>query len=179
MIEPSTDFLTALGETSIRPCWLLDIGDLKWTTNSRDITIGTETWQAVAGITKMPAIKRQRELKAHSVSLEISALDPFFRDLFLSPSVTWVGQLITIHLCLLSTAGDPISAEKVTQYQGLFDQVTLDGDRIILTVQSPFAKPSQTAGRLITNQSQRDFSAGDRFMEYAHMTFENLAWGGE
>ena len=186
MITVSPDFSAALNADVVRPRWLVDIADFNWTTHHRDIVIGDKHWFSSGFLKALPSLKRERALKAHSITLKLTALDPTIRSYFMDTSR--VGRPVAIHMCLLDTEGSVVGDETVTQYKGFIDEVVQEaGKSLMVKVQSPLAKPSQSAGRLITNAAQIDYSKNqnpgqttpDRFMEQAHQKFENLRWGGE
>ena len=184
MIAVPHSFKAALAEAATKPRWLVALDEFRWTTHHRDIIIDGTTWLANGIIKSIPSLKRTRSLKAHSITFQLDALDPAIRSTLLGSNQT--NKPASLSLCLLDPNDNLIGDIFVNQYKGLIDMVTLEqGSTLSIKVQSPFAKPSQTGGRLVTNAAQQDYSPGtglqgpDRLMEKAHNTYQNLQWGGE
>ena len=63
------------------------------------------------------------------------------------------------------------------QIRNVSIQENLDNSTLNLTVASHWANWNLTKGRHFTDESQQDFSSGDKGMEFAAQVKEDVRWG--
>jgi hypothetical protein len=187
MITTDSDIAQALGAETLRFAWLFRLpgasagSQVRLTAHDRDITLGAEVFQSTGDVLSVPSLVRERDVKAHSVSLTLSANDTLYHDILAGRSMT--GEPCDILLACLDADGAVIGGKAITLYKGSFDGWSYRegprGDTISIRITGPWAKPSQTAGRLTSDANQQERYPGDAFFKFAHEKKDQLGWGGE
>lgn len=186
MLTVSSETRAALDADHVHAAWLLDLpGGLTWTTHDRPISLAGVNYASVGQVLSLPTIPRVREVRQHGLSIILAAVEPAVEDHFRGTpgQQTLIGGLVRVRLVLLDGAGGVIAGEAINLYEGTLDHWTVedgqDDAKLTIKVIGPWSKPTQTAGRYVTQASQAEVSETDRFMDFAHEQIDNLPWGAE
>ncbi|MBL4837366.1 MAG: hypothetical protein JKY34_07290 [Kordiimonadaceae bacterium] len=182
MISVPAEILTALGSDAFHHEWLLELPDgVSLTTHNADITINGNTYLATGHIMKIPPIQREKEIKLHSVSIQLSGVDGWIEASLTTRNMT--NEPCALHLVLIDDAGSVVGGQSLNMYKGKFDtwslRETSKQDIITVKLSSAWAKSNKTSGRMTNPQDQQELHDGDRFFEFAHEEKDHIGWGGE
>lgn len=175
----------ASGE-GIEVAWLIELEGLRLTTSSRNVRLGRTHYISNGMVIKVPNIRRERDLRAttHTFEFLVENEEAFHFFIFKDPqsqqSRNLVGSVITLRLGLFDTLGTNNIISFPKYFEGFVDAISFsENTKITLKVKPPLSQPNLKTGRLMTDRSQQQISAGDRFFRFAHLAFDNLPWGGE
>lgn len=193
MLAVSSGIDAALAAETLGFAWLITIGDdLFFTNHSVDVAYTGATYKSEGDLLRMPAIVRERNIKLQSTSLEFSNADGVMsfnlRHKYDEGSQSYIahdrtGEPCEILLVLFDSGGAIIDGSAISLYKGVFDTwVERDSETtasISLKITSPWSKPNLTAGRITSDNNQKDNYPGDQFFEFAHEEKNTIGWGAE
>lgn len=175
----------ALSAEQFRFAWLVELpgpaSPLFLTDHAVDIEHDGQTWLSQGDIIGLPTITRERGIKLQGLAIGFSANDGALNAALASRPMA--GEACRLSLVFLDATGGVIGDAALPVYEGTFDgwsyRAGKGGDSIEVRVTSPWAKPTQTAGRVTSDHDQTERYPGDSFFAYAHEKKDQLGWGGE
>ncbi len=182
MISGFTYEQTLLEQGGFHFAWLIDMGDaMRITDNSVDIIHDGHTYVSGGDIIGLPSISRERGIKLQNYSFTLSGAIHANAALFSSQN--WTGTWCEVFLVFLDETGRAVNGQPMSMYRGTLHtwKETDSGSnaRVQVTLSSPWSKPNLTAGRITSDNSQKDRHPTDHFFKYAHRERKNLGWGAD
>jgi hypothetical protein len=181
--------LDAIGAQTVQyyECIFIDINDGIYITNApRDITIGSDTYNAFGQLLSMDAINENTTFQIPSLKLGISGIDPY-ETTTNTPVVQYI--LENIHIDRNVTidrvyydhdayiGGFEVFAGNIVAVE--MSHSPTEGTTILIDVSSHWADFNKGSGRRTNPNSQQQYYPNDKGFEYAKNTMTEIEWKEE
>lgn len=170
-------------------CHLVDINlstPVYMTNSYKDLSYNGNTYLRLGHMLSIGQITEDANMTASSVTINLSGVDQSFISAFLSESIT--NKVVNIYFGYLDSTGafynNSPNSNPLKLYSGFIDTFSIsetpDSKSIIsLRTANHWSAFNRKAGRRINDDDQQYFYSGDRGLQFAAETIENLQWGVE
>ena len=195
MLDVPATILSNLNGDNLRFAWLvafptspskdlLSTG-VYFTDHATSLTVGSVTYESLGDIISLSPILRERGIKLQGYTISLAGADISYG----ASNGRWLaaqnmtGRSCEVSLVLLDAVGVIIGDEKIQMYRGTVQTVrekeSSNSSTVEVVLTGPWSKPDLTAGRLTSENSQKNLHPNDDFFKYAHRERTNIGWGGE
>lgn len=195
MLDVPATILSTLSNDNLRFAWLVAFPDspskdflstgVYFTDHATSLTVGLVTYESLGDILSLSPILRESGIKLQGYTISLAGADISYG----ASNSQWLaaqnmtGKSCEVSLVLLDADGAVIGDEKIQMYRGTVQVVrekeSTDTSSVDVVLTGPWSKPDLTAGRLTSENSQKNFYPNDEFFKYAHRERTNIGWGGE
>ena len=176
----STDLQTQVSSTATKTAFLVELNLSSiirltdWYTN---VTYDSNSYEAGGSFLQVDSTVETGQLQINEINIGFSNITDQVRSLVQDGSFT--DKRVEVYLAYLNEAENIIGA--INYFTGQIRNVSIseniDNSSLKMIVSSHWANWNLTKGRHYSDESQQSFSSGDRGMEFATQTKEDVRWG--
>ena len=161
-------------------CFLVEINlssILRVTTHYKDVTYDSNSYTAGGDFISIDASMETGEAKVQDMSITLSNVTSTVRSLIQSGD--YIDNTVNVYLAFFDTNENIVDA--VSYFSGKIKAASISENNaqshINLMVANHWANWNLTKGRHFTDESQQQVYSGDKGLEYADQTKEDIRWG--
>ncbi len=176
----STDLQTQVSSTATKTAFLVELNLstvirlTDWYTN---VTYDSNSYEAGGSFLQVDATTETGQLQVNELGIRLSNVTNQIRSLVEDGEFT--DKTVDIYLAYFNSDETIVGAINffTGQIRNIGINETIDTSTINMVVASHWANWNLTKGRHFSDESQQSFSSGDRGMEFATQTKEDVRWG--
>ena len=176
----STDLQTQVSSTATKTAFLVELNlssTIRLTDWYTNVTYDLNSYEAGGSFLQVDATTETGQLQVNEIGIRLSNVTNQIRSLVEDGAFT--DKEVEIYLAYFNSDETIIGA--INFFKGQIRNVgineTIDDSTINLTVASHWANWNLTKGRHFSDESQQSFSSGDKGMEFATQTKDDVRWG--
>ena len=176
----STDLQTQVSSTATKTAFLVELNLSSiirltdWYTN---VTYDSNSYEAGGSFLQVDSTVETGQLQINEINIGFSNITDQVRSLVQDGSFT--DKRVEVYLAYFNEAENIVGA--INYFTGQIRNVSIseniDNSSLKMIVSSHWANWNLTKGRHYSDESQQSFSSGDRGMEFATQTKEDVRWG--
>ncbi len=176
----SADLQTQVSSTATKTAFLVELNLstvirlTDWYTN---VTYDSNSYEAGGSFLQVDATTETGQLQVNELGIRLSNVTNQIRSLVEDGEFT--DKTVDIYLAYFNSDETIVGAINffTGQIRNIGINETIDTSTINMVVASHWANWNLTKGRHFSDESQQSFSSGDRGMEFATQTKEDVRWG--
>jgi len=172
--------LTQLANDNNKFAFLVEINlstTFRLTDNDFAVTYNSNTYTPSEYLVSIDDSSETGELKVEQMNIQLSNIDSTFRSII--ENENYIDNSVNIYLAFFDSNDAFIDA--FTYFSGNIKNAeiteTINSSIIDLTISNHWSNWNLTKGRHFTDESQQNIYAGDKGMEFAHVTKADIRWG--
>ena len=176
----SAGLQTQVSSTATKTAFLVELNlssTIRLTNYYTNVVFDSNTYEAGGSFLTVDATAETGQLQVDEVNIGFSNITDQVRSLVQSGDFT--DKEVEIYLAYFDSNEAIVGA--INYFTGQVRNVsiaeTLDDSTLTLVVASHWANWNLTKGRHFSDESQQSFSSGDKGMEFATQTKEDVRWG--
>lgn len=176
----STALQTQVSSTATKTAFLVELGlspIIRLTDWYADVTYDSANYEAGGSFLSVDSTTETGQLQVNEIQLTFSNITDQVRSLVQDGSFT--AKEVEIYLAYFDTSESIVGAINffTGQIRNIAIREDLNSSALSMTVASHWANWNLTKGNHYSDESQQNFSSGDRGMEFATQVKENVRWG--
>ena len=176
----SADLQTQVSSTATKTAFLVELNLstvirlTDWYTN---VTYDSNSYEAGGSFLQVDATTETGQLQVNEIGIRLSNVTNQIRSLVENGEFT--DKTVDVYLAYFNSDETSVGAINffTCQIRNIGINETIDTSTINMVVASHWANWNLTKGRHFSDESQQSFSSGDRGMEFATQTKEDVRWG--
>lgn len=176
----SADLQTQVSSTATKTAFLVELNLstvirlTDWYTN---VTYDSNSYEAGGSFLQVDATTETGQLQVNEIGIRLSNVTNQIRSLVENGEFT--DKTVDVYLAYFNSDETIVGAINffTGQIRNIGINETIDTSTINMVVASHWANWNLTKGRHFSDESQQSFSSGDRGMEFATQTKEDVRWG--
>lgn len=176
----SADLQTQVSSTATKTAFLVELNLstvirlTDWYTN---VTYDYNSYEAGGSFLQVDATTETGQLQVNEIGIRLSNVTNQIRSLVENGEFT--DKTVDVYLAYFNSDETIVGAINffTGQIRNIGINETIDTSTINMVVASHWANWNLTKGRHFSDESQQSFSSGDRGMEFATQTKEDVRWG--
>jgi len=176
----SADLQTQVSSTATKTAFLVELNLstvirlTDWYTN---VTYDSNPYEAGGSFLQVDATTETGQLQVNEIGIRLSNVTNQIRSLVENGEFT--DKTVDVYLAYFNSDETIVGAINffTGQIRNIGINETIDTSTINMVVASHWANWNLTKGRHFSDESQQSFSSGDRGMEFATQTKEDVRWG--
>ena len=176
----STDLQTQVSSTATKTAFLVELNlssTIRLTDWYSDVTYDSNSYEAGGSFLSVDTTTETGQLQVNEINLGFSNITDQVRSLVQDGSFT--DKNVEIYLAYFNSDEDIVGA--INYFTGQIRNVSIQEDInssvLNMTVASHWANWNLTKGRHYSDESQQDFSSGDKGFEFATQVKSDVRWG--
>ena len=176
----STALQNQVSSTATKTAFLVELNlssTIRLTDWYSNVSYDSNTYEAGGSFLTVDASTETGQLQVDEINIGFSNITDQVRSLVQSGAFT--DKEVEIYLAYFDDNEAIVGA--INFFTGQISNVTakedIDNSTLTLTVASQWANWNLTKGRHFTDESQQDFSSGDKGMEFATQVKKDVRWG--
>ena len=145
----------------------------------RNVTYDANLYEAGGSFLQEASTTETGKLEVNEIDLQFSNVTDQVRSLVQDGSFT--NKSVEVYIAYFDTDENIVGA--INYFTGQIRNVsiseTIDSSNLVLTVASHWANWNLTKGRHFSDESQQNFSAGDKGLEYATQAKKDIIWSSD
>lgn len=176
----STALQNQVSSTATKTAFLVELNlssTIRLTDWYSNVVYDSNTYEAGGSFLQVDSITETGQLQVDEINIGFSNITDQVRSLVQSGAFT--DKTVEIYLAYFDSNEAIVGAINffTGQIRNVSIQENLDNSTLNLTVASHWANWNLTKGRHFTDESQQNFSSGDKGMEFATQVKEDVRWG--
>jgi len=176
----STDLQTQVSSTATKTAFLVELNlssTIRLTDWYTNVTYDSNSYEAGGSFLTVDSTIETGQLQVNEINLGFSNITDQVRSLVQDGEFT--DKIVDIYLAYFNADETIVGAINffTGQIRNVSINETIDNSVLNMTVASHWANWNLTKGRHYSDESQQSFSTGDRGMEFATQTKEDVRWG--
>jgi len=176
----STDLQTQVSSTATKTAYLVELNlssTIRLTDWYTNVTYDSNSYEAGGSFLTVDSTIETGQLQVNEINLGFSNITDQVRSLVQDGEFT--DKIVDIYLAYFNADETIVGAINffTGQIRNVSINETIDNSVLNMTVASHWANWNLTKGRHYSDESQQSFSTGDRGMEFATQTKEDVRWG--
>jgi hypothetical protein len=176
----STALQNQVSSTATKTAFLVELNlssTIRLTDWYSNVVYDSNTYEAGGSFLQVDSITETGQLQVDEINIGFSNITDQVRSLVQSGEFT--DKEVEIYLAYFDDNEAIVGAINffTGQIRNVSIQENLDNSTLNLTVASHWANWNLTKGRHFTDESQQNFSSGDKGMEFATQVKEDVRWG--
>ena len=176
----STALQNQVSSTAVKTAFLVELNlssTIRLTDWYSNVVYDSNTYEAGGSFLQVDSITETGQLQVDEINIGFSNITDQVRSLVQSGAFT--DKTVEIYLAYFDSNEAIVGAINffTGQIRNVSIQENLDNSTLNLTVASHWANWNLTKGRHFTDESQQNFSSGDKGMEFATQVKEDVRWG--
>jgi hypothetical protein len=176
----STDLQTQVSSTATKTAFLVELNlssTIRLTDWYTNVTYDSNSYEAGGSFLTVDSTIETGQLQVNEINLGFSNITDQVRSLVQDGEFT--DKIVDIYLAYFNADETIVGAINffTGQIRNISINETIDNSVLNMTVASHWANWNLTKGRHYSDESQQSFSTGDRGMEFATQTKEDVRWG--
>jgi len=176
----STDLQTQVSSTATKTAYLVELNlssTIRLTDWYTNVTYNSNSYEAGGSFLTVDSTIETGQLQVNEINLGFSNITNQVRLLVQDGEFT--DKIVDIYLAYFNADETIVGAINffTGQIRNVSINETIDNSVLNMTVASHWANWNLTKGRHYSDESQQSFSTGDRGMEFATQTKEDVRWG--
>jgi len=176
----STALQNQVSSTATKTAFLVELNlssTIRLTDWYSNVVYDSNTYEAGGSFLTVDSITETGQLQVDEINIAFSNITDQVRSLVQSGAFT--DKTVEIYLAYFDSNEAIVGAINffTGQIRSVAIQENLDNSTLTLTVASHWANWNLTKGRHFTDESQQNFSSGDKGMEFAAQVKEDVRWG--
>ena len=176
----SSDLQTQVSSTATKTAFLVELNlssIIRLTDWYSNVTYNSNSYEAGGSFLSVDTTIETGQLQVNEINLGFSNITDQVRSLVQDGSFT--DKTVDIYLAYFNSDETIVGAINffTGQIRNIGINETIDTSTINMVVASHWANWNLTKGRHFSDESQQSFSSGDRGMEFATQTKEDVRWG--
>jgi len=176
----STALQNQVSSTATKTAFLVELNlssTIRLTDWYSNVVYDSNTYEAGGSFLQVDSITETGQLQVDEINIGFSNITDQVRSLVQSGEFT--DKEVEIYLAYFDDNEAIVGAINffTGQIRNVSIQENLDNSTLNLTVASHWANWNLTKGRHFTDESQQNFSSGDKGMEFAAQVKEDVRWG--
>jgi|TARA_Y100001937_G_C7008342_1_gene279746 hypothetical protein len=176
----STALQNQVSSTATKTAFLVELNlssTIRLTDYYANVTFDSNTYEAGGSFLTVDSTTESTKLEVDDLNISFSNVTDQVRSLVQSGAFT--DKEVEVHLAYFDS--DEAIVGAINYFTGNIRTVTIEesyGSSVItMVVSSHWANWNLTKGRHFSDESQQDFSSGDKGMEFATQVKEDVRWG--
>lgn len=176
----STDLQTQVSSTATKTAFLVELNlssTIRLTDWYSDVTYDSNSYEAGGSFLTVDSTTETGQLQVDEVNIAFSNITNQVRALVEDGSFT--DKTVEIYLAYFNSEETIVGA--INYFTGKVRSVSIqeniEDTTLKMTVASHWANWNLTKGRHFTDESQQDFSTGDKGFEFASQVKDDVRWG--
>jgi len=176
----STDLQTQVSSTATKTAFLVELNlssTIRLTDWYSDVTYDSNSYEAGGSFLTVDSTTETGQLQVDEINLGFSNITDQVRSLVQDGSFT--DKTVEIYLAYFNSDETIVGA--INYFTGRVRSVSIqeniEDTTLKMTVSSHWANWNLTKGRHFTDESQQDFSTGDKGFEFASQVKDDVRWG--
>ena len=176
----SADLQTQVSSTATKTAYLVELNlssTIRLTDWYTNVTYDSNSYEAGGSFLTVDSTIETGQLQVNEINLGFSNITDQVRSLVQDGEFT--DKIVDIYLAYFNADETIVGAINffTGQIRNVSINETIDNSVLNMTVASHWANWNLTKGRHYSDESQQSFSTGDRGMEFATQTKEDVRWG--
>ena len=176
----STDLQAQVSSTATKTAYLVELNlssTIRLTDWYTNVTYDSNSYEAGGSFLTVDSTIETGQLQVNEINLGFSNITDQVRSLVQDGEFT--DKIVDIYLAYFNADETIVGAINffTGQIRNISINETIDNSVLNMTVASHWANWNLTKGRHFSDESQQSFSTGDRGMEFATQTKEDVRWG--
>ena len=176
----STALQTQVSSTATKTAYLVELNlssTIRLTDWYTDVTYDSNSYEAGGSFLTIDATTETGQLQVNEINIGFSNITDQVRSLVQSGAFT--DKTVEVYLAYFDSNESIVGAINffTGQVRNVSINESLDNSILNMTVASHWSNWNLTKGRHYSDESQQDFSSGDRGMEFAGQVKEDVRWG--
>jgi len=176
----SADLQTQVSSTATKTAYLVELNlssTIRLTDWYTNVTYNSNSYEAGGSFLTVDSTIETGQLQVNEINLGFSNITNQVRLLVQDGEFT--DKIVDIYLAYFNADETIVGAINffTGQIRNVSINETIDNSVLNMTVASHWANWNLTKGRHYSDESQQSFSTGDRGMEFATQTKEDVRWG--
>lgn len=145
----------------------------------RDVSYDSNSYEAGGNFVNVSASQETGEAQVHDLSITMSNVTSTIRDVVQGGN--YIDKSVNVYIGFFNT--DETLVDATTFFSGLIKSCsiteTIDSSTVTIVVANHWANWNLKKGRHFTDESQQQVYSGDKGLEFADQTKDDIRWGND